>query len=343
MSNPTDDKYRETIETIFRELTPDVVEADTLEPLLQPLRIYVSDIARFHTDQIFTAKLRKFLEARDRIVTLTRELEDRGLLEEAGKYQQEVNKILDQVLDLLAATMKDSSRVHEDLDVIIRKVEEAKALNTIRALGELVIEAGRAVQDRQHSIRHGLEKLTEELARCKSQIEDLECRLEDTRINAELDHLTKLRNRRAFDRDLTEAINRAHRFENPLCLLLLDLDNFKEINDAYGHLIGDDVLVNFARLLETSLRDFDLTYRIGGDEFAVLFSGCSLERAHSVGERVRKYLADNRYRVDGHVFTLTISGGLVDLAEGETAAALYKRADEQLYAAKKEGRDRLET
>jgi len=342
MTNSIEKKYLDTIEAIFRELTPDTLESDTLEPLLQPLRIYVGDIARFHTDQIFTAKLRKFLEARDRIITLTRDLEDKGLLEEALKYQQEVNKVLDQVLGLLSSGMRDGSRIQEDLEVIIRKVEEAKSLNTVRALSEAVIEAGRAVQDRQHSIRNGLEKLTEELTRCKTQIEDLESQLEDTRVKAERDHLTQLRNRMAFDRDLVEAINRAHRFQNPLCLLLLDLDNFKEINDEYGHQIGDDVLVNFARLLETSLRDFDLTYRIGGDEFAVLFSGCSLKRARSVGERVRKYLADHRYRVDGHDFRLTISGGLVALAEGETADILYKRADEQLYAAKQEGRDRVE-
>ncbi len=343
MASQIEKKYKETIEAIFRELTPEDLEQEVLEPLLQPLRIYVNDIARFHTAQIFTAKFRKFLATRDRVVTLTQELAHHGLLEEARRYQQQINQILDQALSLLNRGLEDSASLTEDIDAIIAKIEEAKNINTVRALSEAVIDAGREVRDRQDSIREGLTKLTAELTNCRNQIDDLESQLADTRVKAERDHLTGLRNRRAFDRDLEEAIERAHRFENPLCLLILDLDHFKKINDDYDKRIGDDVLINFARLLESSLRDFDLTYRIAGDKFAVVFSGCPLKRAQSVGERVRKYLADHRYRIDDHEFRLTISGGLAELKPGDDARSLLQRADQQLDSAKNEGRNRVKS
>ncbi|MDJ0840735.1 MAG: diguanylate cyclase [Acidobacteriota bacterium] len=332
-------KYKWAIETILSELTPE--EAESLEPQLQPLRIYINDIGRFHTPQIFVSKFRKFLEARDRIIALSLHLEEGGFTAEARQYQDAINSILEQVLDLLSNGLGKTRDITEDIEDIIDKVEKARSINNIRSLSEIFVQAGRSMVQKTRSLQDGLSKLSNELTRCKSQIEDLETQLVETREKAEHDHLTKLRNRRAFERDLDEAVERAHRFKNPMCLLLLDLDHFKNINDTYGHQVGDDVLVNFARLIQGSLRDFDLIYRLGGDEFAVIFSGCTLERAAKVGERVRKFLAEHQYRDQDLEFSLTMSAGLAQLTKGENGPSLYKRTDGELYRAKHGGRNRV--
>lgn len=339
MGSNTEKKLKEAFETIFNELS--IEDNDGLEALLQPLRIYVGDIGRFHTQQIFVSKFRKFLEMRDQALASIAVLEEQGQTENARRYQEEINLILDQVLELLTRNMNDTDSISQNLENIVEKLEKAKTINNVRALTDAFVNAGREMVEGSRTIRDGLAKLSTELHRCKAQIEDLESELEDTKSQADQDHLTQLGNRRAFDRDFNEAVDRAHRFNNPLCLLLIDLDNFKEVNDTYGHQVGDDVLVNFGKLIKTSLRDFDLTYRIGGDEFSVIFSGCNLSRAQGVGDRLRQFLAKHQYKVGDVEFRLTLSGGLAQLAEGETAKQFYKRTDRCLYTAKSQGRNQI--
>ena len=339
MSSPIEKKFKWAVETIFSELT--IEDDESLDPLLQPLRIYVNDIGRFHTPQIFVSKFRKFMEARDRVMALNQHLQHQGLASEAREYQDAINHILDQVVSLVSGAMDNTVGSAVEFEQIIEKVEKARSINNVRGLSDIFVQAGKSMVQKTRGIHKGLSKLSDELTRCKTQIEDLETKLVETKAKAEHDHLTQLRNRRAFDRDLDEAIERAHRFKNPLCLLLLDLDHFKDINDTYGHQVGDDVLVNFGKLIQSSLRDFDLIYRLGGDEFAVIFSGCTLERATKVGERVRKFLADHPYLEQDLEFTLTMSGGLTQLTQAENGPTLYKRSDEQLYVAKHDGRNKV--
>ena len=113
------------------------------------------------------------------------------------------------------------------------------------------------------------------------------------------------------------------------------------INDKWGRQVGDDVLVNFGKLLSRSLREFDLTYRLGGDELAILFNGCPPEKALRVAERVRTFIATHVYHVGDVDFTLTLSGGLVALKDREDEKTLLKRADQLLLAAKNKGGNQI--
>ena len=158
---------------------------------------------------------------------------------------------------------------------------------------------------------------------------------------ASTDELTGLRNRRHTMRRLEEEYDRAVRLGEPLCLIILDVDRFKGINDRYGHPFGDVVLKSVAaRLLETS-RSYDVVGRIGGEEFLVITPGAALKEAMAHAERL---LATIRGAVVGdgerEIF-VTLSAGVTDFREGDsTAVALLKRADRALYRAKQEGRDR---
>lgn len=152
---------------------------------------------------------------------------------------------------------------------------------------------------------------------------------------ASTDALTGLANRRAF----LEAAEAAATRSDQACIALLDLDHFKRVNDTYGHGAGDHVLREFARLGKAMVRGDDLLARMGGEEFALLLPGASIEAAGVICDRLLQALAHEPMRCDGHVFSVTASGGVSELG-GDTACALH-RADEALYLAKEAGRARM--
>ena len=158
---------------------------------------------------------------------------------------------------------------------------------------------------------------------------------------ATTDALTGLLNRRAFLDRLGSDIARSLRYGRPLTLAMVDLDHFKRINDRFGHGVGDEVLVAFAGVCRTALRDADVVGRLGGEEFAVLLPETAIRRAASTAERLREAVEALRIPADGGPVAPTASIGLAMLGPGDDASRLMARADHALYAAKEQGRNRV--
>ncbi len=156
------------------------------------------------------------------------------------------------------------------------------------------------------------------------------------------DHLTKLYNRFYFEEEGRRELERAKRYGYPLSLIILDLDNFKQINDRFGHQKGDEVLIKFAEVLKKSVRKTDMPVRYGGEEFLVLLPHTHAEEAIKVAERIRKNFAGVAFRAGMEVFRLTVSAGVAscDLPEDCNLEDLLSKADKALYMAKKEGKNR---
>jgi two-component system cell cycle response regulator len=153
---------------------------------------------------------------------------------------------------------------------------------------------------------------------------------------ATIDGLTGLANRRAFEEILAREVARSHRTGDPVTLLLLDVDHFKQVNDTYGHPMGDEVLRHVGRVLAALQRGTDVAARYGGEEFAVVLPGCSPEGAMIVAERLRGGIAG-----EGCPLPLTVSAGCATLpVTASDGATLVKAADAALYKAKLGGRDR---
>lgn len=158
------------------------------------------------------------------------------------------------------------------------------------------------------------------------------------------DELTGLRNRRYIMEQLEKEYQRAVRSGSALSLMILDIDHFKKINDQYGHLFGDEVLKAVATEMETSLRTYDLLGRIGGEEFLIASPGSSMDDAATLAERIREKIKARKIGAKPHEISVTISAGVTSLAEQDSRMnALLIRADEALYQAKKQGRDRVIT
>lgn len=166
---------------------------------------------------------------------------------------------------------------------------------------------------------------------------------EHLRHMARHDALTGLLNRYSLDEYAAREIARVERGERDLSLVVLDLDDFKHVNDRYGHAIGDQVLVQVAHRVNEVIRDGDIAFRVGGEEFLILLPGASREVATTVAERLRLALVDRPFDCQEHSMTVSTSVGVVTLDPlRDNWESLLKRADQALYRAKGTGRNRVE-
>ena len=152
------------------------------------------------------------------------------------------------------------------------------------------------------------------------------------------DALTGLFNRTGLSASFPLDLERAQRYGRPLSVVLLDLDHFKSVNDEFGHLIGDQVLVEFANLIRATARQVDAVYRWGGEEFLIICPETPPDQVKNLTERILEGVREHRFPTQR---PMTVSAGIANLSAGDTMTSLTQRADEALYQAKAAGRDRI--
>jgi len=153
------------------------------------------------------------------------------------------------------------------------------------------------------------------------------------------DDLTKLYNSRHFYSQLDNEINRFKRYQRSLSLLLIDVDHFKEFNDTYGHLEGDKILHNIARLITSCLRTMDTAYRYGGEEFTVILPETTCDAAMAVSERINEVVKNDLF-IENDKKDMSVSIGVTEYLPGELVSEFVRRADKAMYMAKEGGRNR---
>jgi diguanylate cyclase (GGDEF)-like protein len=231
----------------------------------------------------------------------------------------------------LTGLAKNAAAIGEgDLDV--RAAVDGK--DEIGELGESFNAMAKAIQRYTDDLEHIIDERTEELQAANKRLEQL----------ATTDQLTGVFNRRYFDDAARRALEVARRNERPLCLALVDTDNFKSVNDTFGHPVGDEVLKVVATVLKDNARKADLVARIGGEEFAILMPEVGLDRAGEATERLRAALeADVGPRVPAlGSRVVTASFGVATLEKaGDRLEDLLSAADEAMYKSKENGRNRV--
>jgi len=256
------------------------------------------------------------------------------------------------------------------LDMILPDMDGLEVLRLVKArpddpfLPVIILSVKSDVASKVEGLRIGADDFlakpfaeAEILARCDAmlRIKSLQDQLRATRRSLEeqsvTDSLTGLKNRRFFDERLPEEFRRAQRYSDPVSLMMIDLDHFKEVNDRYGHQMGDVVLRDAAAVIRNSVREPDICARYGGEEFAVILPKTHLGGTLTVAERVWRGLKDKVYRQEvpavGQASVaevrVTASLGLAFFPSKDIVSAelLVKFADEALYQAKRQGRNNI--
>jgi diguanylate cyclase len=193
-------------------------------------------------------------------------------------------------------------------------------------------------------MRRDTNELRGKLEEAKARIESLHTSLSEAQEIGLQDPLTSVGNRRCFDETLEKVIIDAENTRKPLSLVMCDIDNFKNINDTFGHTVGDEVLKMFASLLADNVRESDTVTRFGGEEFGIILPQTAQESAVSLAERMRRQCESKQLVVRNAKQTIgkvTASFGVAQHREGEGPEMLVQRADAKLYEAKCAGRNRV--
>ena len=183
------------------------------------------------------------------------------------------------------------------------------------------------------------ERLQTRLGDAEEKLQRQTQQIESHITEARTDPLTGLYNRRAFDDELLRRIAEWRRKQTTFCMMMIDVDHFKRLNDRYGHPAGDHVLRNLAELLASTFREMDLVARVGGEEFAAVLPGTELCDARMAAERVRYTVASHPFFFENQELRITISLGVATAEPGDDIVSLTKRTDEALYNSKRSGRN----
>jgi diguanylate cyclase len=163
--------------------------------------------------------------------------------------------------------------------------------------------------------------------------------IEELKTEVRIDGMTQLANRACFEEKIEEMVGLRDRYGDPFSLMVIDVDNFKEINDTHGHPGGDRILKGVAYKIKTTLRTTDFVARFGGDEFAAILMKAGAATAATAAEKVCRQVRESRFVLDGEEVWTTVSIGVAETAAGESAENLLKRADKALYRVKEAGRN----
>jgi diguanylate cyclase len=205
-----------------------------------------------------------------------------------------------------------------------------KMLSAIQADREQLLEDEQTTRSR---LENAVAKRTEALEILNEKLKELATR----------DSLTGTLNRGSFFDMAQHLLVLSQRQNSPASFVLMDLDHFKQINDNYGHFIGDKVLIHFTHTIQNFLRKSDLLGRVGGEEFALFLSDTSENDAFQLAEKIRKAVGQSTLQIDGETVSYTVSLGLSSSEPyDQSIDELFKRADLKLYGAKDKGRDRVE-
>ena len=189
-----------------------------------------------------------------------------------------------------------------------------------------------------------IEDLSGKLVSLEAEAHSLRNRLQQQRQAAQIDGLTGIYNRQAYEERVGQEFARWRRFGTPVSMAVLDIDNFKVINDTYGHQAGDKVLTTIASVLSGNIRETDFLARYGGEEFVLMMPGADLAAGLRVTEKLRVAVQDCGFHYRGQAVPITVSCGITDFhgPDTDSSAAAFARADRAMYRAKQAGRNRCE-
>jgi len=264
-----------------------------------------------------------------------------ALKKSLSEAQQQLKAMLATFVDRLADFSTSTGKYHDKLERCAEKISQASDIAELtEVLAEVMSETRAAQLDAQRT-HDELQAMRQKVAETEQEVQRLQQELARASELVRHDPLTGALNRKGLDEALETEIARARRHGSQLCLALLDIDNFKKLNDSLGHAAGDAALVHLAKVVAETIRPEDTLARYGGEEFVILLPNTALEDAVTAMQRVQRELTRRFFLHDNQKLLITFSCGVAELGPEETAAAALQRADAAMYLAKRAGKNRV--
>ncbi|HBM90751.1 MAG TPA: hypothetical protein DD400_02585 [Rhodospirillaceae bacterium] len=247
--------------------------------------------------------------------------------------EDEVKKMM----GVLTKSASDTKQYNQTLDAFSGNLQSPDSVDQIRGAVSRVANETRIMAEQN-------QRLHAQLSQSTQQLTEMRYNLDEVRKASLMDPLTEVGNRKFFSNEIARVIEEAKESETPLSMLMADIDHFKNFNDTYGHLIGDEVLKLVARTLVENLKGRDIIARYGGEEFVILLPRTTVKDAIRVGDQLRSILSTKnvrRRRTNETLGVITISIGATQHLEGDTHDSFIARADAGLYKAKETGRNKV--
>jgi len=244
-------------------------------------------------------------------------------------------------IDRLGAVAASTGDYHEKIDQYSQQISQARDISELNRVLDDVMRDTRIAQTEALRSRDEMVTARQEVQEAENRIQELEAKLEQMSELVREDQLTGSLNRRGLDDVFERELARSERRQSPLCIAMLDLDDFKRLNDTYGHSAGDEALVHLVRVVKNTLRTMDVIARFGGEEFLIVLPDTPLENAIQTVTRLQRELTKRIFMHNNERLLITFSAGVALRMPGEDAAALIKRADNAQYRAKKTGKNRV--
>ncbi|OWW20921.1 GGDEF domain-containing protein [Noviherbaspirillum denitrificans] len=244
-------------------------------------------------------------------------------------------------IDRLGAVAVATGTYHEKMDQYAHKIAEAKGIPELNKILQDVMHDTKVAQTEALRSRDDMLAARQEVQEAEVRIHELEGKLAELSELVREDQLTGSLNRRGLDEVFEREVSRSERRHSPLCIAMLDLDDFKKLNDTHGHTAGDHALIHLVKVVKDTLRTMDVIARFGGEEFMIVLPETPLEDAIQTVTRVQRELTKQIFMYNNQRLLITFSSGVALHKPGESQQSIIERADEALYKAKKAGKNRV--
>jgi len=332
---------------------------DNIDDSRQYLRLTLELIGKhgLSTDQLKYAIWYEYVSGKNETLNaaIDKHLESRGVFSEEISRQlfdryiangeetvttlvrEELKKIFAEIISAIKTTKQNFSASENNLEIINESLVPSLSEADVDKIVNQIKWEIKSLESSSTSFKEQLQQATDE-------IDALKKKMARYRNEAIKDPLTRIDNRRGFEKKLRDAIDNTNDSDTSLCLIIADIDHFKKVNDTHGHLVGDNVLRMVAATIKDSIKGKDLAARIGGEEFAILLPETPFDGAMKLADNMRlsfERLDLKKKNTGESLGTLTLSFGVATYRKDEASKDFVRRADEALYQSKKAGRNKV--
>ncbi|MBV2234417.1 MAG: diguanylate cyclase [Sterolibacterium sp.] len=321
--------------------------------LLHLLRLIIENIGEVVIDdRLLHGQIETLLELINQPLNL-RQLDDverrmkdviykQGLLKkQLTEAQSRLKNMLASFVDRLANMTDETDTFHSKIEICSKKINQAGDIGQISEVLDEVMSATRVMQLNVQRSRDELRDMRRRVEETEKEVERLHAELSQASEMVRIDPLTNVLNRKGMDEAMAREVSRAHRQHGKLCIAVLDIDNFKKLNDTLGHQAGDAALVHLATVIKDALRPQDTVARYGGEEFVLLLPDTPLDESVATVTRLQRELTRKFFLHNNEKLLITFSAGVAELDENESSTQAFQRADQAMYLAKRSGKNRV--